>query len=1432
MNRPKISLSKITSILAISYALPGYAEIQPVNTNTQVNRVGKIEIVNIAKPSDSGLSHNQYAKFNVDKSGAVLNNALHQGKSELAGQLDKNPHLKNQAANIILNEVVSREPSNLLGKQEIFGQKADYVLANPNGISCDGCGFINTPKASLVVGKPTVNKGELTDFDVRGENALTTSGKVTGQLDQLDLIAPTVTISGQLNGAKNVNVVMGKNTVKRDKNGKLTVQVEEAKGQILDGKIAGSMLANRIRIHSTDQRATLDIVGADIEAKDVLVQAGNAKFKGKITTVPHEQNRQYLAENRVTVEENHSTKNEKYQKTTVKADNLIVDVENRLDIVGADLQTKQAGLIGGETHFGTQTTIDEHNTRKHQSKGLWFREEIDNTQKQTVHRTTVSSDKLNVVATKGKITGEAVKLNSQDAFIYGENGIDLKGVAQSTWTEAESKFKNETIRLKTGSSSQSADTQDLIASELQFKNATLGGGDIQFSAVKGQIDGQFLIQNQGKAEFASQETQNTYHLDDRQKFWGGLAGSKTLGTGKNETVQHGTDLTIKGLAYIDAGNGVNIKGSRVLAGEGYVLGNQGKLVIDTAEARVIEHKNSRQGTLFDITKARENSFSDISTAQGSILTSDSNLQLLSSEGINVIGSKVQAADTLTIDAPIVTVHGAKNNSLSTTEEAGFGISFKGDKPKVTFNTEAALKGLITGIGQGEKIDLLNIVKGNTQFEAQGSITFGIYNNNQQSRHETHTRAEIEGGNINVVAQDVNILGGKVTASKGDLTIQAQKLKTSAQTDHLNTDKKSTNVGTTVSAKVNNSGASSTVSFGVNHQQQNTQTESVQPGQLAAKKDLNLHAEQIQHQGSQLVAGNNLIEKANQVEHLAVDNKKIDSSKNIDVGLHITSEISKEKAISSSGKLSATGGHENTQTTTAQATKLEAGNHIAVNAQTLQDTATQYQAGGNLNLTSQQHTLQSAINSVNKETLKAGANIGVSGSTSDLTTVNLKVNVGANYQQNQTSSEKAQKASLNANNIAINTENLYSQADMQASGKVALSAAESAVLAQSSDREYQIGGGFKADIGVGALVIPAANTAIPTADVSATVNSLKGSSQEAVSTTVKGQSVEIQSGKQTLLQGTNIDAENAKVNGNNVVITAANNNKKLTDVSVGAGVSIGKDISTIGLNGNIKVNHEATNTHTTGTINAQNLTVQAHDGITLAGIQTTVKNVNLDSGKGNLNLTALQNDVQKTNVGAILSLNGGVSEQTWTPSGGSASLDVNVVRNQTHTSTIINSDSARLNVGSTTLTGSALNTNTVSGTIAGDLQSIGLVNKINETKLNLSAGGSGKFTPYPAQDWNKNLIQDQKNGAIAGIKAEIKTNIDIKRQQTNTPVDINTKQDNLVVNGNLVKPIISPEKDTHTTVTAHLNTNIEEMIKKAQEQIKNGQTPFIQVVELR
>jgi len=139
-----------TGLSAIIVFNSGYAgaEILPTNTaETQVSTVNSVPVVNIARPSASGVSKNQFNDFDVNGAGVVINNSLVDGASRLAGDLSANSNFKTKSAGIILNEVVTTNTSDINGLTEIFGDDASYILSNPNGISCNGCGFIRTPTA-------------------------------------------------------------------------------------------------------------------------------------------------------------------------------------------------------------------------------------------------------------------------------------------------------------------------------------------------------------------------------------------------------------------------------------------------------------------------------------------------------------------------------------------------------------------------------------------------------------------------------------------------------------------------------------------------------------------------------------------------------------------------------------------------------------------------------------------------------------------------------------------------------------------------------------------------------------------------------------------------------------------------------------------------------------------------------------------------------------------------------------------------------------------------------------------------------------------------------------------------------------------------------------------------------------------------------------
>ena len=104
--------------------------------------------IDIAAP-ENGLSNNPVDDFTVFTSGTILNNSAIDATTTLLGStvVTANPNITaGSEATLILFQVnVDGNGSTLDGTIEVFGGEAGLIIANPNGISCNGCGFIIPP---------------------------------------------------------------------------------------------------------------------------------------------------------------------------------------------------------------------------------------------------------------------------------------------------------------------------------------------------------------------------------------------------------------------------------------------------------------------------------------------------------------------------------------------------------------------------------------------------------------------------------------------------------------------------------------------------------------------------------------------------------------------------------------------------------------------------------------------------------------------------------------------------------------------------------------------------------------------------------------------------------------------------------------------------------------------------------------------------------------------------------------------------------------------------------------------------------------------------------------------------------------------------------------------------------------------------------------
>ncbi len=245
-----------------------------------------VPVVQINAPNAGGVSHNRFEDYNVGRQGQVLNNSATTTQTQLAGYIQGNSNLQpGQSARMILNEVTSSNRTLLQGHVEVAGAQAQVIIANPNGITCDGCGFINTTRGVLTTGTPLFGgDGSLSAFQVgRGTIRLEGAGLDADNLQRIDLLARAVEINAGL-WAKEANVVTGANQIDYETLASRAIQGEgSAPGFGLDVAALGGMYAGKIRLVGTEAGVGVRSAGALVATSGdfVLTSSGDVQLTGR-----------------------------------------------------------------------------------------------------------------------------------------------------------------------------------------------------------------------------------------------------------------------------------------------------------------------------------------------------------------------------------------------------------------------------------------------------------------------------------------------------------------------------------------------------------------------------------------------------------------------------------------------------------------------------------------------------------------------------------------------------------------------------------------------------------------------------------------------------------------------------------------------------------------------------------------------------------------------------------------------------------------------------------------------------------------------------------------------------------------------------------------------------------------------------------------------
>ena len=249
----------------------------PHERQATVGQAGNgITLVNIAGPSASGVSRNDYTNFNVPQNGVILNNSYQMSNTKLGGYVPGNANMMRGSANVIVNEVTSHNPTDMKGFIEVAGRKASVVVANPNGITVDGGGFINTDRAVLTTGKIEYDsKGNLNAYRVeQGRISINGNGLNAKDANALQILTEATNVNAGV-WANTIETRTGKNTI--DAKTLNTQKIGDSSNVGLDVSAIGGMYANSITMKGTN-------TGLGVNVKGVVssTQASSITSDGKI----------------------------------------------------------------------------------------------------------------------------------------------------------------------------------------------------------------------------------------------------------------------------------------------------------------------------------------------------------------------------------------------------------------------------------------------------------------------------------------------------------------------------------------------------------------------------------------------------------------------------------------------------------------------------------------------------------------------------------------------------------------------------------------------------------------------------------------------------------------------------------------------------------------------------------------------------------------------------------------------------------------------------------------------------------------------------------------------------------------------------------------------------------------------------------------------
>ena len=1336
---------------------PASAQIVPTG-NTSIRNQNGVDIVNIAAPNNQGLSHNKYNQYNVSTQGAVLNNALQSGQSQLAGQLASNNNLNGRAAKVILNEVISQNPSLLLGKQEVFGVVADYILANPNGITCNNCGFINTPRASLVVGSANLTNGNLNDMSVgagANKNAtLSVEGNVTAG-NILDLVAPKIQISANLNADQTINVFSGRNNIALNADDTIAIKTlteppappapaptttttcfllvfcktvttpapvsspANVPSQVLDASIFGRLQAGRIRLYNLDSAAT------------TLIQA---QLTGRefITT----------------------------------------DINGKLAISGSQLQAGSASLQAGDLAIGAiiNTTTNQSQDRQDGYRNIfthWTHDTTESATNQTaINSNITTTGDLTLRARNGSLEISGATVNAGHLILDGAQQVKLKGITTTNSASHEEKFEHESADNLSGYITRAHAEDSYSAAIITADNidisangtVTLAGAKL-LSRVGMSVNAEsvnLLTEATNKSDVADQKADSMFLL---------AVNSEQQNTHVNrETTQHGTSLTAAGgiLAITGrntiAASGAKLQGGAVLLSGTTIAFDQAVSRVESSDAHHTNGSLNAPQYAYSTSTLNETALpSEITSIGGDVNVSGSNLSLTGTtltagRQANIYTSNstsMQGADE--VHSRVVTDWSPSFDSYLVADGATPQVST--DMP----TTFAELAQMLKNQGGGWQWRIGARFDGNTHEVVDKTI----------NRHRSQIVANQL---VNIYSGDqLNVAGSTLQANAGQSTITAQTISLTAEHDTvIHEDNKKTNgIGPYFTFGLDRIGVGvDMVTFQNNTKEEN---DHAQVSIIQSRGDTKLTGlQRINNQGAAIVAGNQLTINAGEINNTNANDLLLRTQVLADLGLEAEVFASLDPKVG--GRAAVFGDLEIKRDayTRAIASHME-GADITVTANNdITDTGSSYKAPGNIKINTVNYVAKAAENvQLHTDDLARGK-LELQVYTTTFDDVAIEGIVSGQLNHTDKGTAQAVKSSFNANNLLINaSNNLESSADITTKDSVKLLSTNLTNVNFATNRSWENDGGFNASIGLGVDLIfdgPGGVIPVPMINLAGGFNYKNIADTQAVAADITGNTVTISGGNEALVQGANINA----LNDVNLIGARAWYDRDFDthhadgiaiDGSFDFQFQIGKNFK-VGVGGDLDFIDENSTVGHGGTVTAHNMTILANtqgSGALLAGTKITADNVSVINKAGDISITAAQGDGYVADFGGGFIFGIGVATKGLDNVQMGARVDLNFENEHTSDVGTITAKSLTMTAGNNlTLQGTSVFADTVSGSVGKDMMIASAVERDNKFRFLVDFGIGASSKPIDTMLKGANAVRKNLlNGDIFGFSPHAK-----------------------------------------------------------------------------